>query len=255
MKAVVTGASGGIGTELRRELTTAGYTVTGLDLQPPPPTTEGTPPAFAECDVADAASVDAAASAVGPVDLLVNCAGIWRFAPLEDVAPMDFARVLEVNLLGAFHCMRAFGRPMLDRGSGCIVNVVSIAAAHANPAVGAYSASKAGLLALTRQAAVEWGPSGVRVNAVGPGLVPTEGAGLYADEDVRRQRRAAVPLRRLGTPADIARAVRFLASDDAAYVTGQVLYVDGGVSQTMMAALSRPQGVPSPAARETPLAT
>lgn len=253
MKAVVTGASGGIGTELCRELSTAGYAVTGLDLHSPSDRT--TASAFIECDVANAASVDAAAMAIGPADLLVNCAGIWRFAPLEDVASMDFARVLDVNLLGAFHCMRAFGRPMLGRGSGCIVNVVSIAAAHANPAVGAYSASKAGLVALTRQAAVEWGPSGVRVNAVGPGLVPTEGAGLYADEQVRRQRQAAVPLRRLGTPGDIARAVRFLASDDAAYVTGQVLYVDGGVSQTMMGSLARPNGVPSPATVESSLTT
>jgi NAD(P)-dependent dehydrogenase (short-subunit alcohol dehydrogenase family) len=136
---------------------------------------------------------------------------------------------------------------MLATGHGCIVNIVSIAAAAANPSVGAYSASKSGVLALTRQTALEWGPRGVRANAVGPGLVPTPGTGtVYDDESVRAVRAGAVPLKRLGSSADIAGVVSFLTSPDAAYVNGQVLYVDGGLSQALMTLLPRPAGVPGP---------
>jgi NAD(P)-dependent dehydrogenase (short-subunit alcohol dehydrogenase family) len=199
------------------------------------------------CDVGDPAQVDAVARDVGPVDVLVNNAGQWRFAPLEDVAPEDFDAVLRTNLGGTFHCTQAFGRSMLAAGHGAIVNVVSIAAAAANPMVGAYSASKAGVLALTRQTALEWGPRGVRANAVGPGLVPTPGTGaVYDDPEVRAVRAGAVPLRRLAEPQDVANVVAFLVSPEAAYVNGQVLYVDGGLSQALMTLLPRPAGVAGP---------
>lgn len=244
-RAVVTGGARGIGAAIAARLLADGYEVVALDV------VAGTPasgePAVLSCDVADPDSVAEVAAAVGPVDVLVNNAGIWRFAALEDVTPEDFAAVLDVNLKGAFHCTQAFGRDMLARGRGAIVNVVSIAACRANPAVGAYSASKAGLLALTEQTALEWGPRGVRANAVGPGLVPTPGTGaVYDDEAVRVVRAGAVPLRRLGTPADIAEAVAFLASDRASYVNGQVLYVDGGLSKALMTLLPRPGSVAGP---------
>ncbi|MST33720.1 SDR family oxidoreductase, partial [Acidimicrobiaceae bacterium USS-CC1] len=155
-------------------------------------------------------AVEAAAVAIGPVDLLVNNAAIWRFAPLEDVDPAEFERVLQVNLLGPFNTMQAFGRQMLARGRGAVVNVVSIAAAHPSPFVGAYPSSKAALVALTRQAAFEWGPRGVRVNAVGPGMIRTDAAGMYHDPEVVAGRAGAVPLRRLGTGEDIAEAVAWL---------------------------------------------
>ena len=238
VRALVTGAGRGIGAAISRRLASDGATVVRVDLEP----ADG----VEACDVADASSVAALAERVGDVDLLVNNAGIWRFAPLEDVEPAEFARVLGVNVGGAFHCTQAFGRGMLERGRGAIVNIVSIAALHANPAVGAYSASKAGLVALTRQTALEWGPRGVRCNAVGPGLVPTGGAGLYHDEEVRRQRAAAVPLRRLASTEEIAEAVAFLGSDRAAYITGQVLYVDGGLTSALMGLLPRPAGVAGP---------
>lgn len=238
MNAVVTGAAGAIGSVICQRLAADGYQVTGLDVAPG----DG----VVACDVADADQVAAVAERCGPAEVLVNCAGLWRFAPLEEVSPADFARVLQVNLIGAFNTTVSFGPAMLQRGRGSIVNIVSIAAAHANPAVGAYSASKAGLVALTRQTALEWGPRGVRANAVGPGLIPTEGAGLYGDDDVRARRAAAVPLGRLGTPADIAEAVSFLASERASYITGQVLYVDGGVSESLMTTLPRPPAVASP---------
>ena len=203
-------------------------------------------PDVVTCDVADHAAVRAVAADVGPADVLVNNAGIWRFSPLEDVDPQEFHDVLAVNLGGAFNCTQAFGRSMLDRG-GSIVNIVSIAAAAASPGVGAYTPSKAALLAFTVQTALEWGPRGVRANAVGPGLVPTPGAGsVYDDERVREVRAGAVPLRRLAEPDDVANVVSFLASDDAAYVTGQVVYVDGGIGQGLMTLIPRPADLPGP---------
>jgi len=238
-RAVVTGAARGLGAAIAQRLVADGFEVVRLD--------QIAGDDVLACDVSDRAQVDAIAAEVGPVDLLVNNAGIWRFAALEDVDPADFDRVLQVNLGGTFHCTQAFGRGMLGAGGGCIVNIVSIAAAAANPSVGAYSASKSGVLALTHQTALEWGPRGVRANAVGPGLVPTPGTGtVYDDERVREVRAGAVPLRRLGTDADIAGVVSFLASPDAAYVNGQVLYVDGGLSQALMTLLPRPADVPGP---------
>ena len=238
-RAVVTGAARGLGAAIAARLTLDGFDVVRLDVEAADGVTV--------CDVADRAAVDAVAAEVGPVEVLVNNAGIWRFGALEDVAAADFERVLAVNLGGTFHCAQAFGRGMLAAGQGSIVNIVSIAAAAANPSVGAYSASKSGVLALTRQTALEWGPRGVRANAVGPGLVPTPGTGtVYDDPVVREVRAGAVPLRRLGTDSDIAGVVAFLVGPDAAYVNGQVLYVDGGLSQALMTLLPRPPGVPGP---------
>ena len=236
-RAVVTGGGRGIGAAIVERLRSDGLEVVPLDARG----AEG----VVQCDVTDQAAVEAAAAEIGPVDVLVNNAGIWRFALLEDVTSEDFAAVLDVTLRGAFHCVQAFGRPMLARGSGAIVNIVSIAARHANPAVGSSGPSKAALVSLTEQIALEWGPRGVRCNAVGPGLVPTPGTGdVYDDPAVREIRSGAVPLRRLAEPADIAEAVAYLASDRAAYVTGQVIYVDGGLSKGMMTLLPRPPGMP-----------
>jgi NAD(P)-dependent dehydrogenase (short-subunit alcohol dehydrogenase family) len=141
---------------------------------------------------------------------------------------------------------RAFVDGMIARGGGSIVNIVSIAGTNASPAVGSYTPSKAGLLALTRLMAVEWGPLGVRCNAVGPGLIPTEGAGVYGDPEVKAARAAAIPVGRLGTPLDIANAVAFFASEQSSYVNGQALFVDGGLTQSLMTFLPRPKGVAGP---------
>ncbi len=236
--AVVTGAARGIGAAVAARLAADGLTVVGLDREPG----DG----VIECDVADPAAVARVAADVGPVDVLVNNAGTWRFGPIETADPADVAAVMAVNFGGTFHCTQAFGRSMLDRG-GSIVNVVSIAARAPNPQVGAYSPSKAAVLAFTRQTAVEWGPRGVRANAVGPGFVPTEGTrDVYDDPAVREIRAAVVPLRRLGTVEDVAGVVRFLAGPDAAYVNGQVIYVDGGVSESLMTLIPRPDDVPGP---------
>jgi 3-oxoacyl-[acyl-carrier protein] reductase len=238
-RAVVTGARRGLGAAIAARFERDGFQVVRIDREP----SDG----VVVCDIADPDAVARIADEVGPVDVLVNNAGVWSFGALEDIDPAEFARVLTVNVAGTFHCTRAFGRGMLERGAGSIVNIVSIAAAAANPQVGAYSASKAAVVALTRQTALEWGPRGVRANAVGPGLVPTEGTGtVYDDPAVRAARSQAVPLRRLGEVGDIADVVSFLASDAARYVTGQVLYADGGMGQALMTLLPRPEGVAGP---------
>ena len=243
--AVVTGAGRGIGAAIADRLVRDGFRVARLDVTGSPNSD------IITCDISDAAAVDRVAEQVerefGPVSVLVNNAGAWSFGALEDVSPDDFARTLAINVSGTFHCTRAFGRSMLAHGGGSIVNIVSIAAQAANPKVGAYSASKAGVVALTQQTALEWGPRGVRANAVGPGFVPTPGTGtVYDDVAVREVRAAAVPLRRLGEPDDVANVVSFLASDQAGYVNGQVIYVDGGFSEALMTLVPRPPGVPGP---------
>ena len=236
-RAVVTGGGRGIGAAIVARLRDDGYDVIPLDLRP----AEG----LIECDVTNADAVHAAATSIGPIDVLVNNAGAWRFAAFEDVSSEDFSASIDVNLRGPFHTMQAFGPAMVAQGTGAIVNIVSIAARHANPAIGSYGSSKAALLSLTEQVALEWGPHGVRCNAVGPGLVPTPGAGdVYDDPEIRAIRSAAIPLRRLAEPADIANAVAFLASDYASYITGQVIYVDGGLSKGLMTLLPRPPEIP-----------
>ena len=235
--AVVTGGGRGIGAAIVDRLRADGYKVVPLDLQGADDVTI--------CDVTDPEAVQVVADSIGPVDLLVNNAAVWRFAALEDVTEADFGIALDVNLKGAFHCAQSFGRSMLERKTGVIINIVSIAAKHANPAVGSYGPSKAALLSLTEQIALEWGPRGIRCNAVGPGLVPTPGTGsVYDDPEVRAVRAEAVPLRRLAEPSDIAGVVSFLASDDASYVNGQVIYVDGGLSKGLMPLLPRPSDIP-----------
>jgi len=232
LRAVVTGGGRGIGAAIVQRLDQDNFDVVVIDRSPGP--------GVLECDVSDADAVNAVAAEVGVVDVLVNNAGIWRHAPFEDVSPKDFADVLAVNLGGAFHCTQAFGRPMLDRG-GCIINIASVAAKAPGRGAGSYSASKAGLVALTEQTALAWGPRGVRCNAVGPGLIPTPGTdNIYSDEKTSTLRASVVPLRRIGTAADIAATVAFLASDDAAYISGQTIYVDGGLTTALLAQLSRP---------------
>ena len=236
-RAVVTGAGRGIGAVIAQRLEEDGYEVARLDIAG-----DG----VIRCDVTNDDDVRAAAEKVGPVDVLVNNAGIWRFTPLRDTSSGDFLDVIKVNVLGPFQMARAFVDGMIARGGGSIVNIVSIAGTNASPAVGSYTPSKAGLLALTRLMAVEWGPLGVRCNAVGPGLVPTEGAGVYGDPEVKAARAAAVPIGRLGTPLDIANAVAFFASEQSSYVNGQALFVDGGLTQSLMTFLPRPKGVAGP---------
>lgn len=236
--ALVTGGTGGIGWAVTTDLLANGWSVAVADI-PGAPTAErvGDDPHLlpVTLDVTDWESVEAGVKATvehfGRLDLLVNNAGIGRLHALEDMPPEDWRLVLDVDLDGAFRCLQVVGRHMLDAGGGAIVNVASIYAQLGGHKRAAYTAAKAGLLGLTRTAAVEWAGRGVRVNAVGPGYVRTPPLErmMAAGEIDLDPILAHIPMGRLALPIDIARAVRFLASEEASYITGQVLYVDGGL--------------------------
>ncbi len=238
--ALVTGAARGIGRRVSLTLAERGYRVAANDLQAPEDTLEELRSAGAEAlslpgDVSDEAAVRGMAEAVmgefGRIDVLVNNAGISTIVPAEETTLADWNRTLAVNLTGPFLTCREFGRTMLERGSGSIVNVSSVAGLLGISDRAAYNASKHGLIGLTRTLAAEWGGRGVRVNAVCPGWVKTEmdeedqGAGGYTDSDIEGR----VPMARFATPEDIARAVAFLADPDwSGFVNGHTLSVDGG---------------------------
>ncbi len=166
----------------------------------------------------------------GVVDLhvLVNNAGITRDGLLVRMKDADFDAVVDVNLKGAFTCLREAAKIMMKRRSGRIVNIASVVGQTGNPGQANYVAAKAGLIGLTKTAAGELGPRGVTVNAVTPGYIATDMTGGLSDE-IKDAFLERIPLKRPGTPEDVAAAVSFLASDDAAYVTGQVLSVNGGM--------------------------
>jgi 3-oxoacyl-[acyl-carrier protein] reductase len=180
-------------------------------------------------DVSDPGSIESALAESGPVDVLVNNAAIAEKAPLTETDPDSWNRVLSVNLTGPFLLMRALLPGMYSRGSGCVVNIASVEAWAPNDEfIGSYVASKAGLLGLTRAAAAEAGPYGVRVNAVAPGLMENKAVADLHGADRLADFRARTPLRRSGVPEEVARAVGFLASDHASFITGEVIDVSGG---------------------------
>lgn len=236
--ALVTGGAAGLGLATAEAALARGYRVASLDLLPAPER-----PGLVSLigDVTDPASIDAALAALDSVpDLLVNNAGIVRFAPLLDTTTADFARTIAINLTGAFTVARAVAARMIPRGSGVIVNITSIGGIQTSPGTNAYASAKAGLAALTELMALEWAPLGLRVNSVAPGMIyGGMSSSVYADEGTRQRRASAVPARRLGTEADIAEAVMFLASDGASYVNGHQLVVDGGVTRATMAMIPR----------------
>ena len=235
--ALVTGAAGGIGLAVVRALESAGALVTATDL--PGAGLEalsgdpGAPPGrrVAPLDVADPAEVaevvDRAVEDRGRLDILVNAAGISSGEPALHATVEEWERVQSVNLRGTFLACRQSARAMVATGSGSIVNVASELALVGDTNHAAYIASKAGVVGLTRALAVEWGPRGVRVNAVAPGLTATAMTADLAPE-VREEYRGLTPNRRIGLPEDIAGPILFLASDLSRHVVGQVLAVDGG---------------------------
>jgi 3-oxoacyl-[acyl-carrier protein] reductase len=230
--AVVTGAGRGLGRAIAGRLARDGFEVSSLDVDGD--SAAATAVAIGGkaygCDVSDRDAVRRVAAQLGPVDVLVNNAGIWSYGPLATATDDEIDRVISVNLLGTLNCCRAFAPGMVSEGRGVIVNVSSLAAAMAAVGVEIYPVTKGAVEVLTRQLAQELGPSGIRVNAVGPGNMLTEGSAPAYEGDRMAQRAATVPLRRIGTPEDIANAVGFLVSDEASYISGQVIYVDGGVS-------------------------
>lgn len=172
---------------------------------------------------------DRAQEAFGGADVLVNNAGITRDGLLMRMSDEDLDRVLEVNLKGAFRCMRIASRLMVRRRAGRIINMSSVVGLHGNAGQAGYAASKAGLIGMTKSLAKELGSRGVTVNAVAPGFIDTDMTAVLP-EKVREALLGSIPLGRLGQAEEVAAAVAFLAGPDAAYITGQVLSVDGGMS-------------------------
>jgi NAD(P)-dependent dehydrogenase (short-subunit alcohol dehydrogenase family) len=233
---VVTGAAQGIGRRVAEALAAEGYRLVLTDLREPDDTLDAVRGLAAGAvavtgDVASEADVAALVDRAGPVDVLVNNAGVSLLRPAEETTPQQWRRVIDVNLTGPFLLCRAFGAGMLARGAGSIVNIASIAGLRAVADRAAYNASKHGLIGLTRTLAAEWGGRGVRVNAVCPGWVKTEmdaadqAGGGYTDADIEGQ----VPMGRFAAPDDIAAAVAFLADPArSGFVNGIELPVDGG---------------------------
>ena len=227
--ALVIGA-GGIGAEVAMALAAHGAAVTAADLDADVARAAGQACAggFAIVDVTDTASVTALVAAGCP-DIVVTTVGMNVRKALADYTDDDFDRVLRINLRGVFTLLRAFGPAMAARGSGSFVAFSSIRGQTVEPGQGAYAASKAGLVQLIRTAAAEFGPAGVRFNAIAPGVVATELTGqIRADESWSRAYADKGALRRWAEPGEMAGAAVFLASDAASFVTGSVLLVDGG---------------------------
>ena len=248
---VVTGAGSGIGRGVALAMASAGAALVLLDKDATKceATAEALRPTGARalavpCDIAEPSSVIAAERAsrtIGPCDILVNNAGMLLPGSLATVSLEDWNLLLSVNLTGYLLCAQAFGRAMIERGRGAIVHTASIAGSNAQAFSGAYSVSKAGVLMLSRQLAVEWGPHGVRSNVLSPGLVRTPmSESFYQAPGVAERRAAAIPLGRVGTPEDMAQVVVFLASDRAGFVNGQEIIVDGGFEHMLMSLVPRP---------------
>jgi NAD(P)-dependent dehydrogenase (short-subunit alcohol dehydrogenase family) len=237
--AVVTGGTSGIGLALARGLALAGADVVPLSRRP-----DQVAAAAAEieklgrrslrvtADVGDRGSLDGAfrdtLAAFEHVDILVNCAGITRRTPTLEVTEAEWESILDTNLTGTFRACQAFGRHMIERGYGRIVNVASLASFVGLFEVAAYTASKAGVAGLTRALAVEWGSRGVNVNAIAPGVFSTNLNARLLDSERGREFLLRTPLRRYGRVDELAGACVFLASEAASFVNGEVLAVDGG---------------------------
>jgi 3-oxoacyl-[acyl-carrier protein] reductase len=229
--ALVTGGSRGIGRAIALELAAAGARVTLSYRSGRKEADEVAREAGAVAVQADVSDPDAARRLVdraGELDILVNNAGLTRDGLLARMSDEDWHDVIETNLGGVFHTCRAAVRGMMKRRSGSIVNVSSIVGVHGNPGQTNYAASKAGIIGFTKALARELGTRGVRANVIAPGYIDTRLTDVIAGE-MKELMLANTPLGRFGKPEEVAGAVRFLCSDEAAFITGDVLLVDGGL--------------------------
>ncbi|MDT5391949.1 MAG: 2-hydroxycyclohexanecarboxyl-CoA dehydrogenase [Mycobacterium sp.] len=227
--AMVTGGGSGIGQAIVNRLRADGLNVAVLDLNP-------SDDEFGYvADVTDRTQIDDALAAIraklGPVSILVNAAGLDSFKKFHDVSFERWQRVIDVNLNGVFHCVQAVLPDMLEAGWGRIVNISSSSTHSGAPYMSPYVAAKSAVNGLTKTLALEYGPSGITVNAVPPGFIDTPMLRAAADKgflgDIDKTI-AATPVRRIGRPEDIAAACAFLVSEEAGYITGQLLGVNGG---------------------------
>lgn len=235
--AVITGATQGIGLACAQRLVNEGARVMMVDVKP-----EGADAAaklgdaarFFAADVSQKADVDAMLAATlkefGQVDILINNAGVTHAADFLDLAEEDFDRVLRINLKSMFLCGQAVAREMVRRQSGCIINMSSVNSELAIPNQVPYVVSKGGVNQLTKVMALNLAPHGIRVNGIGPGTILTELAkkAVMASPEARHTILSRTPMGRCGEPEEVAAIAAFLASDDASYMTGQTMYVDGG---------------------------
>ena len=234
--ALVTGGGSGIGRSIAARLAARGLKVAVLDVD-----ADGAARAAAEmgglavaADVADEVAVGSAVervhTALGPVQVLVNVAGIAGFAPLIEMSRADWDRMLAVHLTGTFNCTRAVVPDMLAAGWGRIVNTGSVAGLNGGgPGLSHYAAAKGGVIAFTKALAHELGPSGITVNCIAPGLIDTPliRSSMVSDE-IRQRAIEGAPVRRIGVPDDVAAACEFLVSEDSGFFTGQVMSPNGG---------------------------
>ncbi|HHY93874.1 MAG TPA: SDR family oxidoreductase [Firmicutes bacterium] len=235
--AIVTGAGSGIGRAVARRFAQEGARLVLNDITEEAlgEVGNGLPEAcLVAGDVADPGTADrtvaAAVERFGRIDILVNNAGITRSCPAEDLPSDGWERIVAVNLSGQFYMAQAVGRRMIERRSGCIVNVASMAGLHGIPENVAYVASKHGVVGLTKALVVEWARYGIRVNCVCPGLTSTPLVEALEEQApaVFRERKKRIPGGRLATPEEQAAVITFLASDEASYVSGLVANVDAG---------------------------
>jgi len=249
--AIVTGGAHGIGRVIVNQLASEGWHVGILDLNVADVEREEKLPkncVAISADVSDVNSIEKAIKQFGSTpDLLVNNAGIVRFGPLLTLAQSEFEAVVRVNLIGTFTVSRQVAALMIaDDKPGNIISITSMNGVVPGPNSGAYTSTKAGVALLTKQMALEWGPHGIRVNSIAPGLIDAGMSNaVHADLEIREAREKRIPLRRLGTAQDIANLVSFLASEQSSYITGENILVDGGVTMSILSTLPRPKSVDS----------
>lgn len=229
--AVITGAGQGLGRADAVRLSADGFDIVCLDLngEAAAETAAMVGGRSFAVDVTDRDAVFEVAARIDECGALINNAGIWNFPSILEVDEHQMQSVIDVNIKGIVWCCQAFV-PLLRVAGGSIVNMSSGAAWTNSPMVGIYPATKAAVESLTRTLAMELGPDGIRTNAIGPGLIVSEGTAARYEGDRAAERARGVPLGRVGAPADIADVVSFLCSDDSRYVNGQVVYVDGGIT-------------------------
>ena len=239
--ALVTGAGKGIGKEIALELARGGAkcvinyasSATGAESVAEEIRAMGSEAMTYKCDVSDADAVQKMITDVmeqyGRIDILVNNAGITKDGLMLKMTEADFMAVLDINLKGAFNCMKAVTKPMMKQRYGRIINITSIVGIIGNAGQVNYAASKAGLIGMTKSAARELASRNITVNAVAPGFIETDMTDVLPDS-VKEQLLAQIPMKKLGQTGDIANAVCFLADEKESYITGQVLQVNGGMA-------------------------